>query len=212
MLKFNNLMETPPGGFKFFVAETGEWFESRSFATLVDRVKAHLRANNLSIPLNLEEIAEDQRCQHMPDGICYEADNTVIWKTAPRPGSKLYRTDFHMILSGTQTLASWVLQDGKKKVDQSVADSRAATCATCHFNTDIEGCTTCSMGGLNRLVNSIVGAEATSSDARLKACHICGCSLRAKVWCPTETLQRHMPPDRLGCFPDWCWMRTEQKD
>jgi hypothetical protein len=110
------------------------------------------------------------------------------------------------IMRGTEALIRFKLS-GSKLVSQDEADNRAATCATCKFNSQHKS----NCGGicdeLKRLVVRIVGASLTSNDASLGSCAVCKCALKAKVFLPKSLLQAVDTPEIAQNYPDHCWMK-----
>ncbi len=186
----------PPGGWYYKDPETGREFRPVAWNDMLPEIQAHRRANNLPISTALREQVEEQVCKHVPPEWCGNAQ--VQGRVEP--------LTFQQVLSGTAVLIDW-MKSGANIVSQNEADERSRTCAHCHYNSGISGCSNCSMGKVRELVGRIVGPRTTQGDSMIQACKICGCSLKAKVWIPLDILQRHMTAEQNSAFPEWCWCK-----
>jgi hypothetical protein len=201
MLAFENIETTPPGGFKGWVKETGHKFHGWTFHALREQVVAHLKANQLPIPLNLDSILEDQACQGMPRGVCRETDPAKAFLAN-------MKLTWAVLKAGTQSIGSWAL-GGFNKVEKAQAEFRAATCVRCPHNRFPEGCSPCQSDSLHKLVYSLVGAERTVHHDQLHACDRCGCGLRVKIWAPLKHILKSSP---MLPYPAHCWILKESAD
>jgi hypothetical protein len=165
---------------------------------LFENVRDHRKANNLPLGTFWEAEVEDQLCQMLPPGHCKE--------TPPGQGRNVFtRIYWDDVVAGTQTVASWVAS-GLTHVDQELANKRAMICSGCYYNVQITGgCHSC--GQIQNLAAKLVGNRKTSSDAFLKACAVCKCSLHAKVWVPIESI--HTPQSQYDKLPEFCWIKKE---
>lgn len=126
-------------------------------------------------------------------------------------------TFFKTVQSFVQFLLNWYLTGGKL-VEQNVANIRAAICATCHNNLPTKeikkgGCSGCNkMGGivLNSIRGKIIGKNATTSDAKLLSCGICGCDNRISVWIPNQILIQSMHD--VNAYPTFCWKKKLEEN
>lgn len=198
-LQLPNKTNCPPGGWKYRVPQTGQWFEGPSLANLIDQLKAHYAANGYDVPGDLEQKIEDSTCARMPD---YCTGNN------PAPLKPQLALTFHTVVQGSKTLLSW-FANGREFVSTEKAEKRASVCAGCQFNEPPEGCTGCNIRSLRALVEKLVGGRKTSLDSRLKSCRVCYCQLAAKVWLPQPILWRHMEDEQKERLPAHCWLVTE---
>jgi len=67
----------PRGNFTYTVKETGAQFSSHVFPTLVIKVRQHMLANNVAVPLNLAVLIEQDYCERMPE-YCKDMDAAHI--------------------------------------------------------------------------------------------------------------------------------------
>lgn len=197
-LQLTRKNEVPPGGFRYLVPETGVLIQGPSFDDLKSEVKKHLKANARLIPIDLEEQIETWICEQMPAGICKRGLGETRAPSAT--------VGFQQIIDGTSTLLDWFIK-GRKRVEKEESERRIKICAACPFNQEIEGCTTCNLNRLHQIVNAIVGDGAIEGESHIKACAICGCSLRAKVRIPLDVLQAHIDSTVNSNFPDFCWVK-----
>lgn len=192
----------PPGGYTYFQADTNTRITSPTLRELGEAVIRHRQSNNIPTG-NLDAVmleCENQLCATSPPGICRDVQGQLIAN-----GVNLTLED---VKRGTATLVDWFLH-GREKVDRNVATQRAKTCASCYANKDPVGCGSCSANVLREIADKIVGGDSTDYDGFLKACAICGCQTRAKIWLPLNLLRRHMPEDQVARFPAHCWLLTE---
>lgn len=198
-----NLTNHPPGGWRYRVEATGVTLRGNSMADLAEMVQRHLKANDLREIDQIEEKIEEFICTEKP-GYCSNSRPIAL-----KPGPQV---SFERIISGTRTLASWII--GGQSVSKEQAIERASICSTCQYNKDLEDCRRCSLRswlgviaeGLSKLGK---GKEATPYDDKLKACHVCLCSLKVKVWVPRDIIAKYLPKDAEKRLPDHCWYKKE---
>lgn len=194
----------PPGGFKYFVRDTGKWLSAPTWKDLQSVVRAHCSANNLSTgPARMADI-EDQLCSSLPPGHCTYEDGTEV--SVQRTG-----LSFREVMAGTAVMADW-MGHGMKKVTGIEAARRAGICASCPFNKPIEGCTSCNANNLHKIVERVTGGANAVFSAQLNACYFCGCSNKAQVWLPLEVLHRHLSEELNGRLPEDCWKKRINED
>lgn len=201
-LQLPNKTDTPPGGWKFRVDKTGQEFTEPSIDSLIQKLRAHYKANGYIEPPDLQNLIEDYVCNKQPD---YCVESTGFHRSSFRPG--LAHT-FHVVIQGTKTLGSWI-GSGFEKVPMAQAESRAAVCAGCVENQEPEGCTGCNIGALRELTDRIAGSQKTAHDDSLKACRICSCQLKAKTRLPHKVLWPHMTDTQKAALPEHCWLLSE---
>lgn len=120
-------------------------------------------------------------------------------------------TFFQTIQSFGQFINNWIAQ-GKPLVSQEIANARAAICASCHNNVATHeikgGCSACQKGSmiLRKLKSTFIGSRTTPSDAKLKACALCGCPLQMKVWMPLAAMDSKV--EEANAFPTFCWRKA----
>lgn len=180
-------------GFFYHVEATNTVFVNMAWVELFRQVKAHLKGNNVQIPVNLGLAMHAAFCQYRPD-LCLERDPEQERKvSAWQMMNRFYRSAIEPYLAN-------------KLVNQEEAERRAAICASCPKNTDrvTEFCVTCATRGLVSSINQFLTSQHTSNDHQLKNCGICHCDLKMKVWCPKEPMDE---PEYREQWPEHCWMR-----
>lgn len=195
MLQFIRRDTVPPGGWRYVVPETKATIRAANEEDLKREVKKHLIANNMTVPVDIGALVEDQLCQVVGPEWC-------TW------GSQKYTIDSQMraqdVVNGTKVLFSWKLE-GSPLVDPNEAERRAAICAACMMNVTVSGCLGCA--GLQGIVAKMTGGRKTSHDKLLQSCAVCKCLNRAQVWLPLDTLWRGVTSDINESFPDHCWKK-----
>jgi hypothetical protein len=205
MLKLRNLNEGPPGGHRFFVEATHTWIrDHHAYADLHDAVTLHLKANQLPIPANLDAIIQDQECSRLPGRWCVDEQG----RFAATDGSDAECNSFAVVAQGTRTLSDWKASSGEQVPEAEVV-RRSYICAACPKNDLIPGCVACNSDTLKGIVDAIVGVARLPSDARLRQCRVCCCSLIAKVRLPLDVLQRNLSERQRANLPAPCWLRPQ---
>jgi hypothetical protein len=206
-LVLNNLRECPPGYFRYLVPETGRRFPDPeldrgkhylSLTDLLNDLTSHYIANGFLVPSNLSILVQDQLCRLLPPEIC-RYDNP-----GHQPVTRFHITPEQMI-SGTKSLVSWQL-NGREKVPIETSNDRSAICIRCPLNVQPSGCATCN-NPLHAIVNSFVGSRQGAYDNKIYACAICGCSLKALVQMPQETINEHLSQEQKESLPEYCWQK-----
>ena len=211
-LTFNNPNVTPPGLYRYRIPElTGPAAMVTDFYAyndLENEVVARYKRNGKAVPGDLRQQITDQLCIQLPPGWCRDGAGLFGW-------ARQLLHEFQRILSGTIVLADWWVSTGKKRVPTEEIIRRSAICQGCAFNQPPTGCSGCSMGALNKIVEAAVGNDRLPSDAGLEACAVCGCNLRVKTRIGLDVLQRHLTDEQKMQFPPahngWagCWLREE---
>jgi hypothetical protein len=194
--KVNDYMVPPLGGWRYIQPETGFTIKGQNHYELFKAIKDHRVANNLPVG-DVQTDFEDFACAAQPVGSTWcspilEGDDINL--------KRHFTTDDMMRF--VNSVVS-VLADGKL-VEKDVAEKRAEICSYCPLNTRITGCWSCI--GLAEKIYNIIGTRATSRDATLNQCGVCGCSLKAKVWLPIEIARKTVEGMK---FPSFCWLKTE---
>lgn len=205
-LRFPNMTNTPPGGWKYTVPETGKTIGPYTgFAQLKTELQQHYQASGYPMPDNILDKVEGQICSFNPE-YCEEGSD-VLRGIAAR--GKLAHT-FHTAYQCLTTLSANRDANGEKPT-MELASARAETCATCPKNTEVSGCSACNFSALDRLVQKLVGASKTPLDSKLKFCSVCHCNLKAKIWTRLAAIEKGMSDDQMKELPETCWIVTEGK-
>lgn len=203
MMRIINKVEVPPGGWTYYVPQTGTQLDGQSYQALVVNVTEHLLANRLPVMPDIEDRIEHQICRRLPPERC---------KIRLPKGTDLgTRLNLGQIMAGTMTVLHW-LATGAAKVTQEEADARAAICVRCQANVNSTGCASCTGNSVRGLIAKTLGAKQTAYDDKLYFCMSCGCSLKASVWCPLDIQQQHMPESINRQLPDLCWKKKPERN
>ena len=198
------MTNTPPGGWRYLVPETGRTIGPYTgFAQLRDNLASHYSASGYAMPSDILDKVEGQICSHTPE---YCEESNIISRVASTM-RRLSHT-FHTAHQCLVTLVSNRAGSGEKPT-MELASERAATCAACPMNRQVEGCSGCNFAALNSLVEKIVGGAKTPSDNHLKFCAVCHCNLRAKVWTKLKAIELGMSEAQRADLPPTCWIITE---
>lgn len=198
-----NKLSRPPGGFRYLVPETGKMVEGGyiSWGEFLVRIQGYYVSNMIPCPPTLPTLIETYLCSKYPQ-VCDEV-----------PASQQTHVGvgimFEAARVGTATLFDWWKNSGRKKVDASLANSRAAVCVGCPMNQTVS-CSGCMLSALQKVSELIVGRSKTSHDNELKTCAVCLCGLRAKVWMEHDVIYRHLTERQKAALPHFCWLNTER--
>lgn len=204
MRSLNNIGVTVPGGFRWFCEDTKSYVPATghmvSYTDFIHSCKKHALANNLPIGSQFEQQIQDQICRGLDGAWCRDDSGIPI-----RPASG-WLFDIQSVIQGTLSLGRFLIKDKRAKVEPAEAERRASICVGCPFNSDPTGCNNCSLNALKEAANLIVGGAATRYDGQLKSCKVCGCSLRAKIHLPLDTLLTFLTKQQLTELPSHCWL------
>jgi hypothetical protein len=157
-------------------------------------VREHRIANGYPLPPGWQEELESEICKNYGPETCRYVDETP--KTQPR---SIHISDVKNFL---RVVGTW-MSGGGGFVPQQEAERRAAICAACPKNQEIEGCTACS--NLVATVTSVLGDRGTKFDGQLKGCAVCSCSNAAQAHIPLEVLHKGVTAEME--FPSHCWKK-----
>jgi hypothetical protein len=171
--------------------------KGQTLKLLVMRLRNELRGRGMPVPEDIEQKVLEQISKKAPH-VCIFSDGQPI----PKPNKKNFTTvdvkAFIKAVEGTITSGG--------VVDQQTAEERTNICMGCPYNIKLPGCEGCS--GIANIVFRVIGARSTKNFGDLKQCGVCGCSLKAKVWVPQDTIKETAQiQNNMNDFPDWCWVR-----
>jgi hypothetical protein len=177
--------------------DNGIVVKGQTLKLLVTRYKSELEARGLPVPEDIIQKVLENICRKAPDA-CIFSDGRQVDSNLKKQFTIQDVKAFIKSVEGT-------IKSGGV-VDQATAEERTNTCMRCPYNTALAGCEGCS--GVANIVFRVIGARKTDNMGYLKQCGICGCSLKAKVWVPQDTVkQTAQVQDNMNDFPDWCWVR-----
>jgi hypothetical protein len=192
MITVKRDIESPPGGWKLTVEQTGVTVTAPFFAVLKTRVAAHMRANSIALPADYDEWCADAACRESGLG------SPFCGGAVAQPDASMPSLTFALAARFLNTMVG-VIRD-RKFVSRDEAERRAAICLSCPLHRDsIGGCMGCS--ALLRKVERAMKAHPL--DPRLGWCGACGCKCSVKAWVDNSTLDRaeaNRPPYHEGCW------------
>lgn len=213
--------KVPPGGYRFKYPWKGEirWSvtDNNSLNACYNEAVEFFKSNNLGDPPTLRQVEQDL-CEMLGPEWCmqYSPETPIFYPPAMNASTVVqgFSTILHHV--GRQ-----IAQGTRKVVPEDEVKRRASICASgeggarCRYNYSadkIGGCTTCSKGALESVLNSaskmLTGCPPTPHDAQLGACSICACPLRSKICVDTDIILNNMPKDQQLKLPAWCWLKA----
>jgi len=202
----------PPGHFQYTQPESGMKFVCGSLDGLKFKVREHRKANDYPLGLLWEQEVEQQNCQWLEDN---GYSDWVVRCDAPgvphHPDQNLTLQDMiHGMRNAVRavgTIAGTFLFSSL--VDQGEAERRAAICSGCEYNVPIEGCSGCGSRPLRRLLEETIGNRTTANSDKLRACKMCGCVAKVKLWYPLEFIHKFEDETVQKRLPAHCWVKKE---
>jgi hypothetical protein len=199
--------QPPPGWFRFTCPETGYKISGEhTIQGWYGRIERHYKDNNIPLPENWKELAEDQLCKQLPSGCCYFTDG------GDAPGITPVLS-FEKILQGVKSIANMAktaLKGEDVFVSQEEAEQRANICTRCYYNMNANFCMGC--GGARviiDIVGEVKGSRTTTVDYALQNCGVCGCRNDAIVHIKKNLLLSGESEDTTKSRPDWCWLKND---
>ena len=194
LLSVQRDVDSPPGGWKYTVPQTGVLITGQFFSVLKKRVVAHLKANGHVVDDEVLALIEHGACiETRPPGWCK--------KRPPKPVAGM---PFLTLLSAERFVRTvWQALKDRQFVPREEAERRLAICATCPLATSITGCSGCAT--LLKKVVELVDERSTLKDTPGKEfCGACGCYCRGKSLLSNSTLDKAEGSKRP---PYWerCW-------
>ena len=140
----------------------------------------------------------------------YKAPSRILYKrTVDRVVGRSIRR------RGTKAIVETIsrIPNGSAFTSQAIADFRASICASCPMNVKRRRKSCCAgdpaLNALRiviRLASRVNLHMHTPSDDALNICNVCGCELKAKVWCSEEVIKATEDPGSLAFLPKECWV------
>lgn len=190
-------IESPPGGWKLTVTQTGIRITAPFFGILRNRVRDHMRANSIPITEDFDEWCADAACRECGFG------GPFCKKSEPKPESeKLPYLSLAMARRFVETM--WQVIKDRRFVSREEAERRAEICRGCELATAIGGCKGCS--SLFRKLERVMKHNPIDMPKHQEFCGACGCVLRLKVFIPNDVLDR-AETERPKYHPS-CWRNS----
>lgn len=209
--RFPNLVNTPPGGWRYLVPDTEKLIGPFSgWGQLHDMLAGHYRAAGYEMPADIFDKVQAYICEQSPEH-CGVASPEAKEENRIVKAFKQGKHTFHLAIRCLSTLVSHRAGSGEKP-PLELQEKRAAVCVACPKNTEVEGCSMCNFKQLKRLVEKLVGAKKTTLDAQLKFCEVCHCANSAKIATKHEAIWTHLPQSQREALPSLCWLNTEHEE
>lgn len=215
-----------PNGLRFLQAETG-WDSTKmigkfpSMDTLVRGVITHRNGNAWLIQKHGWQTEYQDVLREMRDynaRLCLQHGWSKFISTdeeSPAPAQKKtlfgqqHVVGVRNVVAGVGVLIDW-LGSGGMPVDQDVAESRAAICATCPKNDggDWKKYFTKPIADKikQQLEIKLDMQLKTAVDDRLTVCSACSCPLRLKVFVPRDYILQHTSDEVSAKLDPRCWI------
>jgi hypothetical protein len=211
MPRLKDRQHFPPSGFRFYQAES-QWNapEHVSFDAVVQALIAHRKGNPAlaqKYPTDYNTVAD--QVDEYTAAVCKSMGWTQ-WLTegggdsalpfSPVPVTNLdalsaAARNIKTIWAGVKTLDEWI-DSGSPAVEPSLAETRAANCATCPENAQGDWTawfTKPASEAIRRQLEKVQNRNLTTSrDDALKVCSVCWCPLRLKIWLPIANINAHL--------------------
>ena len=134
--------------------------------------------------------------------------NSVWCARSPERCLEKGRITMSNTVSGKSKVLTYLAQlkslvaSGMKPVDIEKAEARAAICAACPFNMNVEKCGSC-IATAKAITFGLLGKRNTIYDSKLNQCGVCGCELKAKIHYPLNEGDKNQ-------YPENCWVTKEK--
>lgn len=187
-------IESPPGGWRVTVPQTGVVVTAAYAKGLRTKVLAHLDANGHEPPDDFEEWFEDAACRESANvsGVCGDPNPVLTPKQKLITPSKAKRF--------LKTLL--ILLQKRELVSREEAERRAEICRKCPSAGNIGYCWGCA--AVYRKVRRLLGGTPIDFDREKRFCMECGCLLKGKIWLPNKLLDQAEEGDRPE-YAEGCW-------
>ena len=189
-------VNSPPGGWKYTVPQTGVTITAQFWNGLLPQILSHLRANGVEITDELLLEIEDGACRETnPPGWCRKRQPKLVEGVLP-----------HLTLGHLDRFLKsiWHTLVSRDFVPREEAERRAEICRNCPLiSGGLGGCSGCYT--LLRASEKLVQKNPILMDADKDVCGACGCHVPLLVWCKNSTLDKavgeKMPRYKEGV----CW-------
>jgi hypothetical protein len=194
-------IDSPPGGWRYTVPETGVTIKAPFFNTLKPRVIAHLKANHV--------VVDDERLLLLEDGACRETRPPGSW-CAKRPAKPVEGGMLPLLIHVERFLKTvWGAIRARQFVSREEANRRIAICLQCPKRAatpgGCQGCYTLLKKAATLMEkNDAIKIEPDEDGYVRDTCSACWCVLPLKVWLPQATLDKAEGEKRPDYAPG-CW-------
>jgi hypothetical protein len=188
-------INSPPGGWRYTVPQTGVTITAPYYSSLLPRVVKHLKANAL-------EVDEDV----IMDGACRETPNLPAGWCCPKPEKPVEGSLPHLTLRHLDRFIKsiWHTLLSRDFVSREEAERRAEVCKSCPLVTGgLGGCSTCY--SLLRATEKLIQSNPIKMDTDKDVCGACGCHIPLLVWCKNSTLDKAAGEVMPKYLEGHCW-------
>lgn len=192
-------VESPPGGWKMTVPQTGVTLTAPFAKSLRNKVRAHLDANDIEEPDDFEEWFEELTCR--------ESGHPTLCGNPPPALSEKQRLITPSKAKRFMRTVLTLLQD-RKLVSREEAQRRMDICAECPMAGDIGYCWGCET--LYRKIRRMLQSSPVEPPKGKRFCMACSCLLKAKTYIPNDTLDKAEKGDRPE-YAKGCWRNEDPK-
>lgn len=194
-------VESPPGGWRYTVPQTGVTLTAPFFKPLYLKVVAHMSANGIEVGDDFREIVED--------GACKETRPPGSWCSKRKPKPVAHGRPAALLIHVDRFLRSvWQALRDRKFVSREVAEKRMDICRRCPLRSDLPGgCQSCFSlvkAALKFVERNPIQIEPDEDGIVRNACGACWCLLPAKVILPNSTLDKAEGSERPEYW-EGCW-------
>lgn len=189
-------IESPPGGWRITVPQTGTTITAPFAKSLRSKVLAHLVANEVEEDPDFDAWFDDTACR--------ESGHVEPFCGNPGGPAVAMSDNQRLITPGKAKRflkTVWGLLQTRKLVSREEAVRRAAICLDCPLAGDIGGCWSCN--ALMRRVNRLLKDSPVQMPDDKQFCMVCGCHY-SKVWIPSAVLDAAEKDDPQD-YPSNCW-------
>jgi hypothetical protein len=189
-------IESPPGGWKLTIEETGHTVTGSYAKQVRDKALKHMLANAVPVPPDYEEWAEDAMCR--------ESGHGRPWCGTPPPPPVKGRSAV-LTLGVAKRFLMTILHAVRERrfVSREEALRRAAICRDCPLAGGIGGCGRGCSAIFKTMERAFPDNPIKTTDEK-RYCLACGCHLAYKPWLPNDVLDAAEKGDRPDYWEE-CW-------
>lgn len=187
-------IESPPGGWKYTVPQTGVTITDGWFRGLRRKIVDHYTANGIPVTDDLMMVVEDGACREtQPPGWCRKR------KAKPVAGKLPLLT---LVVAERFIKTVWQVLKDRDFVPKEEALRRVSVCMSCPLATSIGGCESCHT--LYKQALKLVGDGSGNVEKGKEFCGACGCLILAKTALSQKTLDKAEGSSR-PLYWGGCW-------
>lgn len=194
-------IESPPGGWKYTVPQTGVTIRDGWFRGLWKKTRDHLIANGIEVGEDYKAIVEH--------GACCETKPPGSWCSKPKPKPVADGLPVPLLMYVERFLRSiWGALKNREFVPREEAERRLAVCLQCPLRSTLPGgcqsCFTVLKSAMKLMDKNPLKIEPDEDGTVRDACSACWCLIPAKVLIGNKVLDRAEGEKRPNYAPG-CW-------